>query len=115
MKIKKRVFYGILGIISLSLGIFLCWVLLNALSKYGISGYLVFILFLITTILYISYELNIKSKNKIANEVVDQLYNEYSDKLDQAILEDTKTKLLKNLIDKTYNETWNLADIFKHK
>lgn len=108
MKIKKWWLFSVLGLTSIGTGIFLVEVLIEALGRYGIKGYLIFAIFLVTTIIYILYELNQRTQYKIADEVAAQIAEEYKYKFDLETLRTIKSDLAKHLKDKSFNEKLNL-------
>ena len=76
MKIKKKYVFGALGVVAISLGVFLIEILLEALSQYGWYGYLVLTVFVLSTFFYVKYELFRRDSYKIAREVAEKVAKE---------------------------------------
>lgn len=104
LKIKKRVIYEILGIIPLGLGLFLITVFFEGLNRYGIKGYTMLAIFLLSGYLYWQYEHRRKEKLKIVDEVAEKVASEYEDKFNYGELGKNKSDLREHLINKNNEE-----------
>lgn len=104
MKINKRPIYGALGLLSIGLGLFLVRVLLESLRHYGFIGYLFLFIFVVSLVLYLRYERNVKIEEKIADEVTEKVIGEYKEKFNSNELSELKKELNQHLKNKIYDE-----------
>lgn len=108
MKIKRQLIYGFLGIISISLGLFLLIELIKTIGHYGYAGYAILIIFLFSLVLYLRYEFEVKSNEKLADKVTDQVISEYKNRFDPSEISKLKKQLNQNLKSKIYEESYTL-------
>ena len=117
IRIKKWAVFGSLGLISISTGIFLFIVLIEALGKYGFRGYLALGIFTISLISYIAYDRSVKGKYKIVDEAVEEVAKEYEKKPvnlgSMTSIQDVKSELRSHLRSKADNESFTLFGVNK--
>lgn len=106
MRIKKQFIYGFLGLISISSGLFLLIELVKAIGSYGYVGYAILVTFLISLVLYLRYEFGVKSNEKLADKVTDQVISEYKNRFDLSEISELKKQLNQHLKSKLYEESF---------
>lgn len=106
IKIKKWVIFSSLGLVSIGTGIFLFMVLIEALGAFGVRGYLLLGIFIVSVIFYIVYEMRVRRDYKIANEVVEEVASEYKEQLDPEELRTAKQELRKRLMNIVHDESY---------
>ena len=117
IRIKKWAVFGSLGLISISTGIFLFIVLIEALGKYGFRGYLALGIFIIRIVSYVAYERKVRQKYKIVDEAVEEVAREYEKKPvdlgSMTTIQDVKSELRNHLRSKVDNESFTLFGVNK--
>lgn len=117
IRIKKWAVFGSLGLVSISTGIFLFIVLIEALGKYGFQGYLALGIFIISFVLYIAYERKVRQKYKIVDEALEEVAKEYDKKPvnlgSMTSIQDVKSELRTHLRSKVANESYTLFGMNK--
>lgn len=108
MKIKKGIIYGCLGLLSIGLGLFLFVELVKALGQYGLKGYVILGIFIVSLILYLGHEFDVKTRKKLADETSEQIISEYKEKFSQVELAELKKQLSQHLKSKIYDEKFNI-------
>ncbi|OGH11802.1 MAG: hypothetical protein A2857_04915 [Candidatus Levybacteria bacterium RIFCSPHIGHO2_01_FULL_36_15] len=108
MRIKKQLIYGFLGLISISSGLFLLIELVKAIGGYGFVGYAILVIFLFSLVLYLRYEFDVKSKEKIADEATNQVISDYKHKISQLDMPELKKQLNRHLKKQIYEKGYTL-------
>lgn len=109
MEIKKQLIYGFLGLISIGSGLFLLIELVKAIGSYGYVGYAILAIFLFSLVLYLRYELEVKSNEKLADKVTDQMISEYRNKFNLSEISELKKQLNQRLKRNVYEESYTLS------
>ncbi len=112
MSIKKNIVIGLIGLVNIPLGSFLIFELVNAMSKYGIIGYVYIVIFVIGSFWIWKYSRDYKIGLDTINEVVKQSIEEAENHKDFYTGDYIKTNLKDHLINKLNNEEFIL---FKKK
>lgn len=112
IKIKKQTLLGICGLLSISLGFSLITDLLESVSSQGLRGYIFLGVFLISTVLFIVYLVELKERYKIVDEVVEEMREEYERKFGLSGLGDFSEELRIRLERKIQENSFTL---FKFK
>lgn len=105
LKVKKIYIWGIIGIIAVCTGLILLSFLVEVLDKYGYRGYLILVVFLITSFLYIRYEKEKRSHSQTISEVSDIVSKDYKGKTGLT-LNEHKQLVEEHLLNKLDEECW---------